>query len=187
MAKVNDKRTRLIEAANTLFHQEGVTNTTLAKIADLANVPLGNVYYYFKTKEAIILAVVDARRQNMDQLFQTWEQYDPKERLVQLLAQGVEDAQGSSQYGDALGSLCLELSKQGGNVAQAASQMMNDVLDWAQKQFVAIGKKELSKSHALNLVSSLQGMSLLSATFKSPDFITTQSDYLRDWLETIPA
>ena len=46
------KRDRLIEAAKEKFYQQGVARTTLADIAQQAQVPLGNVYYHFRTKEA---------------------------------------------------------------------------------------------------------------------------------------
>ncbi len=48
------KRDRLVEAAKTMFYQQGVTRSTLADIAQQAQVPLGNVYYHFRTKDALI-------------------------------------------------------------------------------------------------------------------------------------
>ena len=55
------KRDRLIDAALRLFYEHGIERTTIADIAAAANVPPGNVYYYFKTKEDIVDAVVSAR------------------------------------------------------------------------------------------------------------------------------
>jgi TetR/AcrR family transcriptional repressor of nem operon len=40
------KRERLVAAACQLFHQQGVEMTTLADIAQAADVPVGNIYYY---------------------------------------------------------------------------------------------------------------------------------------------
>ena len=37
----------------------------LADIAELADVPAGNVYYYFKTKDDVIAAVVEAHIQQV--------------------------------------------------------------------------------------------------------------------------
>ena len=48
-----------MESARALIHEQGVQRTTLADIAERADVPLGNVYYYFKTKDDLIGAVVD--------------------------------------------------------------------------------------------------------------------------------
>ena len=52
--KRNDKRERLIQAADKLIYEQTFHTTTLADIAKLADVPLGNVYYYFKTKEDLV-------------------------------------------------------------------------------------------------------------------------------------
>ena len=45
----NDKRKKLICAAKKLFTENGYQATTLAMIATESGVPLGNVYYYFKS------------------------------------------------------------------------------------------------------------------------------------------
>ena len=52
-----DKRTRLIETATKLAYGRGFRETSLADIAEAARVPVGNVYYYFKTKEELAEAV----------------------------------------------------------------------------------------------------------------------------------
>ena len=51
------KRERLVTAAYQLLYQQGVERTTLVEIAELATVPVGNVYYYFKTKNELIAPV----------------------------------------------------------------------------------------------------------------------------------
>ena len=56
-----DKRTRLIETATKLAYGRGFRETSLADIAEAARVPVGNVYYYFKTKEELAEAVVERR------------------------------------------------------------------------------------------------------------------------------
>ena len=56
-----DKRTRLIETATKLAYARGFRETSLADIAAAARVPVGNVYYYFKTKEELAEAVVERR------------------------------------------------------------------------------------------------------------------------------
>ena len=48
MARTSDKRVRLVDAAKALIHKQGFNLSTLADIAQEADVPLGNVYYYFK-------------------------------------------------------------------------------------------------------------------------------------------
>lgn len=58
------KRERLVAAASRVLHEQGVEKTTLADIARVAEVPLGNVYYYFKTKDRLVEAAIDAHALN---------------------------------------------------------------------------------------------------------------------------
>jgi TetR/AcrR family transcriptional repressor of nem operon len=51
----------LVSAAAELLHRQGVQATTLTEIAEAADVPAGNVYYYFKTRDDLVRAVVDTR------------------------------------------------------------------------------------------------------------------------------
>lgn len=187
MARRNDKRDRLVEAADTLFHQQGVSNTTLANIATLADVPLGNVYYYFKSKDSIILAVIERRKRQLAALFSDWNaNIDVKGRLVSLIEYAGSLAEESSKFGDSLGSLCQELGKQGGSIGQSASQLMNEIILWCEKQFKLLGKSDDDSSKlALNLVASLQGINLITLTFKDPNYIARQGQYLQQWLEAI--
>ncbi len=56
----SEKRSRLVAAARKTVHERGVEQTTLALVAAAADVPVGNVYYYFKTKDELLGAVIDA-------------------------------------------------------------------------------------------------------------------------------
>src|ERR1700761_5671229 len=77
------KRARLIGAACQLVHEQGVENTTLADIAQAAGVPLGNVYYYFKTKNDIVRAVVETHADEANAMVAAIEgaYATPRERL----------------------------------------------------------------------------------------------------------
>lgn len=187
MARRNDKRDRLVEAADALFHQQGVSNTTLANIATLADVPLGNVYYYFKSKDSIILAVIERRKKQLSMLFTDWNNdVDVKGRLRSLIEYASSLAEESSKFGDSLGSLCQELGKQGGTIGQTASQLMNEIILWCEKQFKSLGKSDDDSAKlALNLVASLQGINLITLTFKEPNYIARQAQYLQEWLAAL--
>src|ERR671934_50052 len=62
------KRDRLVASARELLHQRGVSGPTLAEIAEAADVPPGNVYYYFKTRDDLVLAVIEAQVREVDDL-----------------------------------------------------------------------------------------------------------------------
>src|ERR1700731_1020569 len=110
-----DKRTRLIETAAKLAYGRGFRETSLADIAEAARVPVGNVYYYFKTKEELAEAVVERRlaefrafREEMDRLS------SPKERLGGFFGSNHTTPERLARGGCPLGGLCTELQKEGG-------------------------------------------------------------------------
>lgn len=185
-ARRNDKRERLVQAADKLIYEQTFHTTTLADIAKLADVPLGNVYYYFKTKEAIMDAVLQKRANEWRALFQQWEQIpDIKERLVALLQYNATQSETFARFGCVIGSLCQELGKQGGILANAAAKLMADILKWTEAQFRELGQGERSTQLATYFVSGIQGMNLLTLTFKEPQFMERQSQVLKEWLATV--
>lgn len=187
MARKNDKRIRLIEAANELFHRQGVNNTTLANIASRALVPLGNVYYYFKSKESIIVAVIERRIQVVDGLFSEWEQLDSaKDRLKSFVDHGTTRVEEAVEFGDSLGSLCQELGKETGEISDLTAELLRRIVNWNISQFQSMGYEHSRAEHfAANLISSLQGVSLLALTFKDADYIERQHNYLKQWIESL--
>src|SRR5260370_25650505 len=76
------KRSRLVGAAVGLAYQNGFGGTSLADIAREAKVPLGNVYYYFKTKDEIGEAIVELRLAELSAQRQRWNGAgSPKDQL----------------------------------------------------------------------------------------------------------
>jgi len=52
-------RARIIEAARAVVARQGVYNTTLQAIADEAGISKGALYYYYKSKDAILYDIMD--------------------------------------------------------------------------------------------------------------------------------
>ena len=65
-----DTRDRLLQAAVKVTYEYGFGDAALADIADEAKIPLGNVYYYFKTKDEIGQAIVELRLSRFKKLLQ---------------------------------------------------------------------------------------------------------------------
>lgn len=188
MPRKTDKRVRLIEAAKVLIHQKGFNQTTLADIAQEADVPLGNVYYYFKTKEAIGESVIEKRAAENAEFFSKLDEItDPKARLLALLQFSTEDLELTARYGCPVGGLCQELGKQGGSLADQAAKLLHDLLMWCETQFRSFGFGDKAADYALNLVSNIQGIYLLTHTFKDPKLATRQAKVLQEWLDKLTA
>src|SRR5690242_1589150 len=85
------KRERLVASAGDLLHRQGVLATTLAQVAKAAGVPPGNVYYYFKTKDDLVTAVIDAQCAQVRAMLDSLRtRRGPAARLKALAQQWVE-------------------------------------------------------------------------------------------------
>ena len=73
--------------ARAVFHRQGVEHTTLADVATAAEVPLGNIYYYFRTKDELVEAVIAAHAQDIAEQLGMLERHHrtPKTRLKALV------------------------------------------------------------------------------------------------------
>src|SRR5215472_17189970 len=102
------KRERLIAAAMQLVHQQGIERTTLADIAQAADVPPRNVYYYFKTKDEVIAAVIGAHAQQVRATLAAIDAHhrSPRSRLKAFVREFTAQSELVAQHGCPLGSLC---------------------------------------------------------------------------------
>ncbi|APD87470.1 pyrimidine utilization regulatory protein R [Alteromonas sp. Mex14] len=55
---LQEKRTRIMDAALSLFSKNGVSGTTIEQVSELANVSKSNLLYYFKSKDGLYLSVI---------------------------------------------------------------------------------------------------------------------------------
>lgn len=85
--KSEETRARILQAAQDLFHERGFETTTMRDIADRAAVATGAAYYYFDSKNAIVMAFYDQARRDMRPLLERSleETRDLRERLGRLI------------------------------------------------------------------------------------------------------
>jgi AcrR family transcriptional regulator len=178
-----DNRTRLIQAAVKMAYRHGFGKTSLADIAQEAKVPLGNVYYYFKTKEAIGEAIVEQRLQEFEALRRAWDEASsPKERLCACVQAVLANKDILASGGCPVGTLCSELHKEDGALAKKASALFAEHLDWIEAQFKALGRGDGARGLAVHLLSALQGVSVLAHGFHDPDLVVIETGRLKEWI-----
>jgi AcrR family transcriptional regulator len=185
-----EKRAELVRAATQLLHEQGFARTTLADVAALAHVPLGNVYYYFKTKEALAEAVIAAHEAALRERFASWAatHRDPRLRLRRLVLAPLNSADRIVKFGCPHGSLCQELEKlePDAPLAKAAARLLTLYIDWAEEQFVELGfGKRRARAHAADLLASLQGTMLVAHTMRSQELLAQQLRRVERGLEQV--
>lgn len=181
-----DKRGRLARAAADLVYMKGFGKVALADIAEAADVPLGNVYYYFKSKTAIGETIVAQRIAEFQQMQAQWDKApSPAERLKALVQMTVNNRAGLAQAGCPVGSLCAELGKEQTALAEMAARPLRELLSWVEAQFAALGREKDKAALALHLLSALQGVSLLANCFRDPDLVNKEAEQLNTWIDEL--
>jgi TetR/AcrR family transcriptional regulator, transcriptional repressor for nem operon len=180
-----DKRQRLVEGARRLVYQQGLERTTLADVAQVADVPAGNVYYYFKTKDDLVDAAIDAHVHEVEQMLASLERHrTPRTRLKALIRAFIEQRDLAAERGCPHGSLCQELDKRDDELQQAARRLIEVPLRWAQEQFSLMGRRD-AEDLAVALISSYQGVSLLANTMRDPDLMLREGRRLERWIDSL--
>jgi TetR/AcrR family transcriptional regulator, transcriptional repressor for nem operon len=178
-----DKRTRLIETAMKLAYRNGFRGTSLADIAEAAHVPLGNVYYYFKTKQELGEAVVELL---LAQFRELREQIDrlssPKERLFAFVESIRRKREQLARGGCPLGSLCSELHKEGGALAKRSAALFTEPMGWLEEQFRAAGHEGDARELSAHLFCAYQGMAAVAHAAHDPDLVLMEVKRLKDWI-----
>ena len=183
-AKQPDKRTRFIDAAVALAYRQGFRKTTLADIAEEAGVPLGNVYYYYKTKEEIGDAILALRLTQFEKMRAHADRLpSPRERLEMFIRITLDNRDNVARSGCPMGSLCAELLKEGGALADRSNALFAKPMQWIEDQFVQLGQGDKSAALALHFLSALQGVSLLAQSFRDPQLVEIEARHLTAWLD----
>jgi len=150
---------RLVEAAARVIHERGVAATTLAVVAAEAGVPLGNVYYYFKTKDDLVGAVVHQRAEKLKELLAFAEsKATPVERLCAVVETFQARAADIVRLGCPYGSLASELEK---GAPVNAGVLFSTQLDWMEAQLREL-RVPAAKARAFELLAAIQGACLVA-------------------------
>ncbi|WP_458246655.1 TetR/AcrR family transcriptional regulator [Streptomyces sp. MAI_2237] len=119
MGRTSDAKQKILEAARSLIEGRGYSAPGVAEICKAAGVPKGSFYYFFESKEALALAVVDEHwtSQKRDWTRALSGEAEPLRRLRRLFEE-TEAGQRAVQQGCGtvsgclFGNLTLELSNQ---------------------------------------------------------------------------
>ena len=181
-----DKRARLIQTAARLSYQRGFRETTLADIAEAARVPLGNVYYYFKTKEELGEAVVERRLGELRALRIELDKLNsPKERLLAFVDSIYANREQLVRSGCPLGGLCSELHQEGGTLAKKSAALFTEPMRWLEEQFRAVGHERDARELAVHLFAGFQGMAAVAHGANDAAVVVMEVKRLKDWIGTL--
>ena len=179
------KRERLVAAACEVLYEQGVERTTLADIAQAADVPVGNVYYYFKTKDQLVEAAIKAHGEHLKTALATLDRRrTPAGRLKGVIRELTSQGELVARYGCPFGSLACELDKRTTGLDRTAAEMLGILTGWVEQQFRSMGRRD-ARDLAVALVASYQGIALLTNTFRDPELMVREGHRLERWIESL--
>jgi len=190
-----DTRERIVEAARQLFHSQGYAATGVAQILKAADAKSGSLYYFFPTKEDLLLAVLEWYKQNL------WPQVidpvydrvtDPIERIFGVM-HGYRQmlTYTECRQGCPIGNLALELA----DTHPAARQMIADnFTGWrnAIKLSVEAAMDRLpedtdAESLASFILTVMEGGMMQAKAYKHLEPFETAVAQLRDYFDRLLA
>ncbi len=183
-----NKKERLIDSAATLFHRNGLMATSLADIAKHAEIPIGNVYYYFKTKDDLALAATQKRREHFISVYALLSENiaDPRERLIEAVNYYNKIRDDYAMYGCPIGKIINDTDLEKDQIAQATAAIFVDFVAWAAAQFEQLGHKDDAQKYAISLMAGIQGATVMAKTFQRSQILSDETARLVAWLESIP-
>lgn len=179
-------RAHILNTANNLFYHQGYNQTSFSDIAQAANVPKGNFYHYFKSKEDILNEVITQRHKQLHTLLNKLEtQYkQPEERITQFVHSLGANGKGFCQYGCPMGSLITELGKNGSFLQTSASEILLTLHEWLTQQLSLTGMAHCDALlYAKRLLARIQGMILLAQAFSDNTFFRSELTEISHWMK----
>lgn len=180
-----DKRQRLVMAAIEQFHIKGVAGTSLADVARAAEIPTGNVFYYFKTKDDLVRAVADRWCSLLSGYLQELEgSDDPMLRIEGFINQACALGDMYVTLGCPLAGLTRDLRQEGGSLAAEAARIYAVQASWLERQFAASGFiYGAARAHTRFLMAGYHGAILLAHAQGDRALIEAEAESLKRWLQ----
>lgn len=193
--KAQATREKILAAANDLFYLHGYTATGLDKIIAAAGVTKGNFYYHFKSKEELLIDVLDWHRDLAFRelgLDRPQDFASPLEMLIALIegmsSRSVCSTRECRVRGCFFGNMALELAtgseavrKKVGEIFAGFRGLARDLLEKAQ----AAGQIRASldcESSAGMIISLLEGAVLLDKVAQHEDEVLRAQTFIKAYL-----
>ncbi len=186
-----ETRARLVEEARRLFWEQGYAATGVAQILDSAEARSGSLYYFFPTKEDLLLAVLDHYRELLDPAVVRpafVRVRDPIERIFGIL-DGYRKQLVATKFrrGCPIGNLALEVA----NDLPAARKLVSENFNaWRKviEQCLADAAGRLPRSVnreqlALFVLTTMEGAMMLARTYRSTEPYDAAVTALRDYFD----
>ena len=180
-------RQRIVDAANQLFYSKGYNRTSFSDVVEAAEVPRGNIYYYFKTKDDILKAVIANRLEIISGMLEEWDRTisQPLDRLERFVRIMYDSTPALLRSGCPMGSLTVELAKDQPELKEEAKALFDLFQRWLVNQFIDLGYLEEARDLSMRLLARGQGLIVIAQVYQDPGFLERGTREINRWLEEL--
>lgn len=177
-------RDKIVQAADQLFYVNGYNQTSFSDIAEETGIPRGNFYYYFKTKDDILTAVLDYRAHLIEEMLVACEQHstDAREQLLYLVEVLIREEDNIIHYGCPIGTMSTELSKSSLTLQQQVAALFETLRVWIEQKLSEIGFSHQAQALSMEILARLQGTTVIANVYRDVDFLRRSAKQHRQWL-----
>lgn len=178
---------QIVAAADDLFYRQGYEQTSFADIAGAVKIARGNLYHHFKTKDAILEAVLVRRLASTEAMLERWEAASeaPADRLCSFAMILIANQSKIMAYGCPVGTLCSELAKLDHPAKTEADGLFGLFHAWLRLQFERLNPEADANAAALHLLARSQGVATLANAFKDEAFVAAEVDAMRAYIHSV--
>jgi AcrR family transcriptional regulator len=179
-------RDSIVQAADTLFYEQGFDHTSFSNIADTVKISRGNFYHHFKTKDEILAAVIAERLKRTRAMLAQWEAdgKSPQDRIQLFVTLLIRNQSRIMRHGCPVGTLCMELAKLGHPGQGDADAVLDVFRVWLRGQFQEMGRGKDADALALHLLARSQGVAVLAQSLHDEDFVRHEVDLMTAWVRS---
>ncbi|MCB1857700.1 MAG: TetR/AcrR family transcriptional regulator [Gammaproteobacteria bacterium] len=180
-------RQRIVSAANQLFYRKGFNRTSFSDVVQEAKVPRGNIYYYFKSKDEILRAVVKQRLDVTAGMLAEWDRSfkNPVDRLERFVRIMYDSTPALLRSGCPMGSLLTELAKDQPNLKTEVKALFDIFQQWLQQQFRELGYTDEAYELSQQLLARGQGLIIVAQVYQDPGFLERGTKEINRWIEEL--
>lgn len=174
-AKGTANRDAITAAAADLFWREGYAGTTLARIADVARVPPGNLFYYFKTKAELATAVADIFVAETGAMLQATEDdsADPRQRLATLVARLSRSLRSRVDHGCPISLCCRDFRHDAPQASERAAEAFTLLVAFMARELGRTGlRPAMALTQARAALTEWQGGIMLAHALKDASVLS---------------
>lgn len=191
----SDTRTRIVDTAMELFAYGGYGATGLAAIAKAAGVNAGSIYHFFPTKEDILAAVLERRKELLrpELLDPIWERVDDPIERVWALMDGYRKMLAVTEFahGCPIGGLALEVTERLPGSRRLLCENFDGWMRAVSDCFRDAGDRLPGDADpdrlAVFVLTTMEGALMLARTYRDFAAFDAAMASLRDYVERLEA